>query len=194
MSKVKGAGPKTTLEWVRKNYGEEGFKKVLDGCTPSTRSTLEAIIISAWYPTAVADDVCVSFANSGLVGKGPNLDRAFRLLGVFIAENNLSTLYKVVFKFVTPDTMLGLLPRMWKTYFDGIETDVQHETEGPNTGTCRVKGLGDFRYISPLAAGWVEFAYKKVGAAYISAQELNYRQDFPNPDELIYKLRWKKNK
>lgn len=191
MSRVKGAGPKTTIEWIKKNHGEEGLKKVLDRCPSSMRQTFELLLVSQWYPTQIADAICVAFAESGLGGQGLSLDNSFRLLGIFIAENNLSTLYKVVLKFVTPDTMLGLLPRMWNTYFHDITVGVEAGTEGPSTGTCWVKGLGDFRYISPLAAGWVEFAYRKVGAKYINVQELNYRADFLNPDELIYKIKWK---
>lgn len=179
MSKVKGVGLKTSIDWIKANYGEEGFKKVLEGCTASSRQDYEVVLVSAWYPTVIADALYVSFVKSGLGGSGDELDKTLLRLGLYIAETNLSTLYKVVFYFVKPNTMLGLLPRMWKAYFDGITLEVEAGSEGPNTGTCRVKGLGDFRYISPVAGGWIDLAYRKVGARDVVVSELNYRQDSP---------------
>lgn len=80
---------------------------------------------------------------------------------------------------------------MWTTYFRDITVEVEAGSDGPGTATCKVKGLGDFHYISPLAAGWIEFAYKKVGVKYIEVRELNYRTNYTNPDELVYKIKWR---
>lgn len=191
MSRVKGVGPKTALKWFRKYYGEEGVERILEGCASSIRQTCKNLLAAQWYPTEIASALCLSFAKSGLGGQGAVLDDLFRRLGYFIAEENLSTLYKVILKFTTVNSMLVLLTRSWKMYFDDITVEVEPESEGPGTGTCRVKGLGDCHYISLIGAGWIEFGYRKVGAKYIEVKELNYRKDFTNPDELIYKIRWR---
>lgn len=190
MSKIKGIGLRGAIEWIKKNYGEEGFQKVLDISPPSLKEEYSNILTSLWYPSQIADSLFAAFAESGLGGHGLDLDKSFRLLGAFIAEDNLSVLYKVLLVFAKPSVLLGSLPKIWKMYFDGIDVAVEPTSDG-YTGTCRVKGLGDLRYISPVAAGWLEFLYRKVGVKGIDVHELNYRIDSPSNDELIYKI-WRK--
>jgi hypothetical protein len=67
-----------------------------------------------------------------------------------------------VLAFTKPKSVLGMMPKLWAMYFQNIE--VTTEATGDHLGICRVKGL-PFWSIAPVACGWLEFAYEKVGGS-----------------------------
>src|SRR5262249_1975886 len=89
-------------------------------------------------------------------------EKTFRVLGRYVAEDNLTTIYKIVLAFAKPKHIMSMLPKFWQMYFGGIE--VRSEATGPSTGVCYVTGLPFFA-ISPAACGWMELAYEKVGGS-----------------------------
>jgi hypothetical protein len=117
------------------------------------------------------------------------LERFFRDMNRYVAENNLSTFYKAMLILMTPDRLFDILPRLWTTYFQGVEVTV---TRGPGAkrGTCRVHGVGHLiPGLAPGAVGWLELAFGKVGGR-LSSYEEGWRSGKDRVDPLVFHLDW----
>jgi hypothetical protein len=89
---------------------------------------------------------------------------------------------------MSPDRLLGMMPRLWGTYFDGVEVEV--EPVGPHEGRVIVRGLGQVSYLAPTALGWLQFAYKKCGARSFDITEASWDAGNVASDPLVFTQRW----
>ncbi len=135
MAKTKGLSFNYAIEFVRENYGEEGFKRVLDALSDGDRMILsEKILPVSWRPTKTFSNF-LDATEKVLGKKKHNLSRE---AGRFVAEHALSKFYKVVIRLASPMKVLDRASELWKDFDDTGE--LQIEKTGPNSAIARIIG------------------------------------------------------
>ena len=185
----KGSAPYSTRAWVIREYGKPTWEAILADIAPAHRTWMDSPLSFAWYPIEGFDQLFAAMFTHCVRGDARKADALFRAAGRHIADDNLSTIYKVVLAFAKPDHVISLLPRMWSTYFSGITIDVERPDPKLRAGVCRVRGLR-LRYVGPAAAGWIEYAYEKVGCRDARVVEQGFSKGVIVSDDLHYDMRW----
>src|SRR5262245_2712471 len=134
---VKGAGIGAGLQWFTRKYGEVARRQLIEMLPKEERDMLRTILPSSWYPVSLLSNINECIARYSDVTTRPAQEKLFKELNRWVAEENLSTLYRALLILMTPDRLFEILPRLWSTYFKGVEVEV-HRTPNAPRGTCTV--------------------------------------------------------
>jgi hypothetical protein len=186
---TKGSGLHASLNWITKTYGAAAHDRVVASLPPEQRQLLRLVLPSSWYPISLASTLHEAIAEQLGGGDRASIERTFKDMSRFVAEENLSTLYRAMLILMTPERLFETLPRLWNTYFKGIE--VQNvRTPNAKRGICTVTGLGHLMpYIGPSACGWLELAFSKVGG-HLKVQEQNWNRGRERGNPLVFDFDW----
>lgn len=164
---VKGTAVSATVDYVRATHGPEGLAKLLEHLPADSRQLLiDRVLPSVWYPfmagfVAPTKAVCDLFHGGDPTG-------AWKV-GRFAAESALKGIYKALFLFISPRTVVERGPGILTNYYRPME--------------ARVKQLADTRfavvmtgmtersvYFDHRVAGYVERAVEMTNAKELSVQ------------------------
>lgn len=186
---AKGAGTKSWAEFIDRRFGA-GTMNDLVATLPSTLRTIwPDVLPSAWYPARFTGLVWAALVERHGGRDRAATERMLVELGRYVAEDNLSNVYRFLLSVMSPDRLLAMMPRLWGTYFDDIKV-VTREIEPGRLGEVRVFGLGDVAYLGPVACGWLAFAYERAGARGVEVWEEGYRAGRTSGDPLVFMIRW----
>lgn len=188
--RAKGTGYRASVTWMRGRCGGEKWRRVMETFTPRERAELDDILAGESYALDVPDKLYRGFAR---VCCGDDLAcarEAFRELGGYIAEDDLSGgVYSAVLKLLRPGAVARFLPRQWELYFPGVR--VTEQVDMPNHHVVNtVRGLGGLAYISPTACGWITRAFEMVGASDVVVEESEFDEGKVASDELHFDVTW----
>lgn len=186
--RVKGAGLKPAVAYVSGQIGPEAWALHLSRLPDEIRRDCERPLASGWYALESLVSTLSALINARHSGDPRAAESSLRELGRFVAEDNLSTVYRAFLLLAKPETIFGMLPRLWNTYFDGLQATVQ--LDGGGIGRCEVRGLGQLPWIAPVAAGWIEFALRKAGANKADVSERAWARGEDQADPLMFDVRW----
>ena len=161
MARVKGTAIAGRLRYVRRHHGEEGLGAVL-AALPDRALARElelGVLRSSWYPLghslALTETIDRLFGSGDGALAGP--------LAAQVAEDDLSTVYKIFFKLASPAYTIEKAMEVWRQYHDSGRLQVVERGPG-----LVVAHLVDFE--APHAAvcastvGWVERFMHLAGA------------------------------
>jgi hypothetical protein len=184
---MKGAALNSTVTWVRKELGEEVLREVFAAMPANFATQYEKALAFSWVPIPVQDAFQRALAAKAWPNDRAKTIQSMRRLGMYVAADNLSTLYKVVLAFTSPDSLLAMLPRLWSTYFSGVEVaDVKKQDRA---ASFVVRHVG-YYMLGAHAAGWLEFAYRKVGSPDPAVQCVELEKGVDDAKDLHFTLRW----
>src|SRR4051812_48148835 len=113
MAQAKG----TLLVHFRDYVREEepgGWDRVLASLRPSDRAVIDGLLVSSmFYPIGVFNRAVDAFMRTR-----PNPRLTMHQLADYTAERDLPTLYKVLMKLGSLETILGRADSVWRRYFD----------------------------------------------------------------------------
>jgi hypothetical protein len=184
---VKGAGLRTALEWVSKNHGNATVEQLINMMPPELRGSARKMLPSSWYPLVMLDSVYQGLPKVVGCRDRVAIEQLFMKLNAWIAEENLSTFYKALLMIMTPERLFAMVPRLFATYFKGIEVSTQ--PDGDKRGTCMVRGLGSTPYLAPGVFGWLDLAYRKVGGKVVVSEE-SWQRGIDRANPLVFHLDW----
>jgi len=187
--RVKGAGIKSAFDFVQKRCGPDAMPQIVKSLSADAQALWPHVLPSIWYPAQHLWSIWSECVNLNFVGVGrAEQTRFFKEMGRYIANDNLSTVYRFILSMLSPDRMLEMMPRLWNTYFQGVEVNV-NRVPGRKEGTVRVSGLGASYYLSPAATGWIEFAYEKCGSHAVVTEE-SWQEGKTFADPYVFRQRW----
>jgi hypothetical protein len=188
MVEVKGAGIRSGLAWIAQQYGEPAREQLIAQLPVELRDLARAPLAASWYPVALVDHIFVAVPRIAGRTDRAGIESIMKQLNAWIAEDNLTTLYKFLLAFLTPERLTDRMPALFKTYYRGIDATVRRES--PLHAVCTVEGLGKCApYLAPSAAGWLEFAYRKVGAR-VRVTEESWQRGLDRADPLVFHVEW----
>lgn len=142
-------------------------------------------------PVRHVDEVWTGLRNAAHPDDPKGFERNLRAMGRFIAEDNLSTVFRVILAFVgSPEQMVRSLPRLWGQYFEGVEVELDDSGLPEKRGNTVVRNLGDLHHVAPVACGWIDYGLTKVGAKRVQVWEERYREGATAADPLRFRLSW----
>lgn len=161
-SRIKGAGLKSTVAHVSRQIGPEAWALHLSRLPDDIRRACERPLASEWYELESLFSSWSALIDARHGGDPRAGEPSLRGVGRFVAEDNLGTVYRAFLLLAKADTIFAMLPRIWNTYFDGLDVAVYRDGDG--IGRCEVRGLGQLPWIAAVASGWIDFALRKAGA------------------------------
>ncbi len=186
---LKGTAVKPNLEWMQKTYGESVWQQILDRLTPEQREQIAFVSGTQSYPVSLLSSVNSAFVEVACHGDRRAAGEAFRALGRYVAEDNLSGIYSLFVRFASPDKVLGKIPSIVSTMYTGVTADYTQSPDGRGA-LVHIRGLGELTYAGPRLCGWAEAALEKVGARNIRVAEKSWDQGLIASDELTLVLGW----
>lgn len=185
---VKGTGLISSGEFIRNTYGDAVWRRLERQLSPPARQHFATPLASNWYPLDGLDELWRAFHRTCHDGD-PNFPRIMAQMGEFIAHDNLSSIYELLLSFVrTPQQLMRIMPRLWKTYFRGVQVDMG--PVGAGHGSFLTRHLGTLNHISPVACGWIHFAFKKIGVEGALVTEQSYDAGHTASDAMTFRVDW----
>jgi hypothetical protein len=173
--------------FVLRTHGPEVWERVVRCLPLADQTTLTGILVTgAWYPVGVWNRALDAY----LPIYFPDPMAAMADLSSYIAQEDLTTLYKVLLKIGTPGIILGRTGSLWGRYFD---TGVFRPKEvGPKRWQLELEGpVGEDDAPSAFtcegACSWL------VGGLRLSGIDLKVKQThcrFRGSPKCIYDARW----
>jgi hypothetical protein len=191
-AKAKGTGLMSSANWIRKTYGKETFDRIAAAVSPEAAENLKLPLATEWYPASHLSEIWSAVGEIAHPGDRDAFVRALGELGRFVASDNLSTVFRVLIALIgTPEQMFRSIDRFWGQYFQGVRVDNDDAELAARKGTSRVHGLGEVQYLAPVACGWLELGFEKVGARRIKVVEEAFSErNEITADPLVFQLDW----
>lgn len=188
---VKGTGVLSTVRWIRDVYGDTVFRTMLDRVSKETAKIMKTPMATDWYPARIIDEVWTVQSRTTHPDDPAGFEKELISQGQFIAEDNLSSVMKVMLIFISsPEQMFHRLEKFWDSYFDGIGVHLDDSALDDHKGVCEVTSLGGVRHIAPIACGWIAYGFGKVGAKDVEVSEKGYRSGQIAADPLRFEISW----
>lgn len=188
---VKGTGLMSSANWIRKTYGDATFKEIVRSLSPETVECVTNPSAAGWYPAGHISELWSAIERVAHPDDPEGLARALRDQGHYIASDNLSTVFRVLLALIgSPEQMFQSTDRLWSQYFQGVRVENDDSLLHEKQGTTLIYGLGEIRHIAPVACGWTEAGYSKVGAKNIQVYEEAYDKGETAADPLVFVLSW----
>lgn len=155
---VKGTAILPVAVYIRTQWGERGWARLLDRVSPEVRKVLQGRIIQvSWYPQAAIAEVYQAVADLFAAG-----DISYcRKVGREAADYGLTFIHRLIFKFQSPSLLVSRGPELWASYYQPSTIEVSEESPGRIVAV--VKGLETSPAHLHSIAGWMERVAELVG-------------------------------
>ncbi|MGC4114509.1 MAG: hypothetical protein QM765_07835 [Myxococcales bacterium] len=131
---MKGVAMVHFREYVLKRAGEEGLEEIAATLSPAASKMLTQPAACDWYELAPVVEI-----EHALVNKFFNGDiTAVAQLGEFDAVESISRIYRILFRFLDPATLVKKSSQLWSRYYDRGELKV--DQLGPRRLAVHVTG------------------------------------------------------
>jgi len=172
MVNVKGTAISGRRQYVLRHHGEEKLRAVLAQLKDreAAKRMEMSVLKSAWYPFELFIDLTETIDR--VVGRGDG--KLYRAMAGQTAEDDLSTIYKVFFKFLQPMFIFGKAASVWSAYYTSgklkatqnqpgdIELEIL-EFETPHWAHCE------------SVLGWAQRSIELTGVKNVRADHLECR-------------------
>jgi len=134
-TRIKGVSFINLGEFIRANHGEEGVRKVQDGLPPDVAKVFATAVAFEWYPLRTMISIESRIMDVFYAG---DYTQGWRL-GAFDMERNISTIYKLLFRFLSPADVVARSGKLFSTFVDQGAMQVQEHA--PKRFTVTFPGL-----------------------------------------------------
>jgi hypothetical protein len=172
MVQVKGTAISGRRQYVLRHHGEDKLKAVLSQLkdAEAAKRLQKSVLKSAWYPYELFVDLTETIDR--VVGRGDG--RLYRAMAAQTAEDDLSTVYKIFFRFLEPMFIFGKAATLWSSYYTSGQLkaterkpgDIELEIVGfetPNWAHCE------------SVLGWAQRSIELTGVKGVRADHLECR-------------------
>ncbi|MFH1783349.1 MAG: hypothetical protein ABH868_00400 [bacterium] len=184
MPKTKWLGFSFAIEFVKKNYSEEGFRRVIETLSPGDRMVLiDNILPVSWRPMSVLSNFLRATQKVLGGGKSKILVEA----GRFSAEHIITRFYRDVIRMTSPSMVIEKIGELWGDFHDTGDVEISLVTE--NLAVIKIIGHeGGNRAFCHFSAGFFEKTLEMAGALQpkVTIQKCEYTGD----DCCEYALIW----
>jgi uncharacterized protein (TIGR02265 family) len=183
-TQVKGAVILARRAFVREEFGEDAWQRLLETLPEEDRELLDGFILTAsWYPFDLNERIDAAIVEQ--LGGGDTI--IFESIGSWSAKKNLAGPHKT---FLTPGSPLRFMEmsdRIYDFYYDTGQR--KFEATGESSGVMTTSGAETFSQTDCLTViGWYKKALKMCGASTVDIEEETCRA---RGDECCsYRLSW----
>ena len=166
-TQVKGAVLLSRKEFVREEYGDDAWPRVLAAVTKANRGQLEGVFLSSkWYPFDINADLDRAIVE--VLGRGDR--NIFKKIGARSARTNLAGAHQAFLKKGNPQAFMAGTDRIYRFFYD--EGHREYESTGLASGVITTYGAATFSENDCLTViGWYEEALRMCGATKVQISE-----------------------
>lgn len=155
---VKGTAILPVEVYIRTQWGEHGWERVLERVSPDTRKVLKGRIIQvSWYPQPVIAELYQAVAD---LFAGGDLSYC-RKVGREAADYGLTFIHRLIFKFQAPSMLVSKGPELWGSYYQPSTVEVSEPEPGRIVAV--ILGLEANAAHLHSIAGWMERVAELIG-------------------------------
>ena len=159
MARVKGTAVQSSLRYVRESFGDAALAGILGALAADDRRQLESVLASSWYGV----DLFLRFMVEAERQLGAREPGVVRSMGRASCDHGVKGVYKVFFRFGSPEFIIGRAARVFSSYYDTGELRIL----GTRPGRC-VGELVGFQGGAPQFCerifGWMQRTLELAGA------------------------------
>jgi len=186
MVEIKGTAVSDTIKGIKKRFGDQTYKNIVDQLKGETRTLFERslILASNWYSLDAFAQFLEMFLKVAVQGNEQELIKRSEV----VIERQLSGIYKWFVKLGSPEFVLNRISAVHRTYFQGVSIEVNL----PSPGRAILKYTGfakQHRLIGPIIIGFYRKALEISGAKEVKAEFISLIEDDRGYCELL--LSWK---
>lgn len=188
---IKGSALIHARNFIQSRWGHEstGLSGVLERLEPASRQLFTSNLLShAWYPVAVWNEVVEQAAR-----RTENPSRTVRELAAYVAQEDLTTAYKILLKIGTPEMVFRRAGVFWSKYFDGGKSE--GFPTGPKHFMVTLEALGRDAKNDPgmltcreAVPSWQENAIRLTGTP--GGKSVHVKCRFDGHDRCEYDVSW----
>jgi hypothetical protein len=166
-TQVKGAVLLSRKEFVREEFGDEAWQKVLAAVSPANRAKFEGMLLSSgWYPFEINADLDRAIVE--VLGRGDR--NILKKIGARSARTNLAGAHQAFLKKGNPGAFMAGTDRIYRFYYD--EGHREYQSTGPASGVITTFDAATFSENDCLTViGWYEEALRMCGASNVQIVE-----------------------
>ena len=172
MVNVKGTAISGRRQYVLRHHGEEKLRAVLGELKDqdAARRIEGGVLKSAWYPYDLFIDLTETIDR--VVGRGDG--KLFRAMAAQTAEDDLSTVYKVFFKFLQPMFIFGKAASLWSSYYTSGKLQATEKAPGDIELEILDFETPSFAHCESVV-GWAQRSIELTGVKSVRADHLECR-------------------
>ena len=170
-TQVKGAVILARRAFVREEFGEEAWKRLLETMPAADRELLDGFILTAsWYPFELNQRLDAAIVEH--LGAGDKT--IFESIGSWSAKKNLAGPHKTFLTPGSPQRFMEMTDRIYDFYYDTGER--KFEATGNRSGVMTTFGAETFSETDCLTViGWYREALEMCGASDVTIREVSCR-------------------
>ena len=185
MAQIKGNLLLARLKFLHEKAAPDQVQSVLNQLTPECRRAVTGSILAvAWYPIEYVFELMAAMEQ----GMGQGSPRFVEELGRFSAQQAYRGLYKLFFKFGSPEFILKRCPMFWGQLMDSGKLDVT--MSGPRQANLGLTGFDQQlpKVFMRSLAGWSQGLMEVSGAKNVRVEILQW----PSPSNFntVFSLHW----
>ncbi len=172
MVQVKGTAISGRRQYLLRYHGEDKLRAVLAQLKDreAAKRLETGVLKSAWYPF----DLFIDFTQSidRVVGTGDG--KLYRAMAAQTAEDDLSTVYKVFFKFLQPMYIFGKAAQLWSAYYTSGK--LQTTQLGPGTIEIEIANFETPHWVHcESVLGWAHRSIELTGVKNVHVEHVECR-------------------
>ena len=182
--RVKGAVILARRAFVREEFGEDAWRRLLETMPEDDREQLDGFILTAsWYPFALNERLDAAIVEQ--LGGGDTA--IFEAIGSWSAKKNLAGPHKTFLTPGSPQRFMEMTDRIYDFYYDTGEREFEATSE--RSGVMTTYGAETFSQRDCLTViGWYREALKMCGAREVQIVEEKCRSR--GDDVCRYRINW----
>lgn len=177
-----------TATYIEKAYEPARRKQIYERMPANVRELLAFVNEFDWYPIEDAAAIFRAIAAHHQATDG-DVAAALEAVGREVAESEMSTSLKFLFRMMTPSLFVRKAAELWERNSRCGELEVGAFDASKRALSVELKGASGFDYVGLVAPGFVLYALEAVGCKNPRAT-YSFDEASPSPDSIAYELTW----
>lgn len=186
MAQVKGTAFKSRISYVQRHHGAEALDRVFAELEDRelAESLKKRAMPGGWYSFENYVDLLRTIDRVCGTGSGT----MFRPMGAQVAEDDLSTVYRIFMRVASPSFILKKASHIWRQYYDVGELVVTRDQ--PDLAQFEICDMPnpDIAHCDSIA-GWTQKCIEMTGASDVNVEHSTCRTR--GDDQCIFEATWK---
>jgi hypothetical protein len=177
-----------TRRFVAETFDRNAEERILGRLSEGARAAVEAASRSQWCPGSSWSEFIEAVGEED--SSTPTRFEHMRKVGRFMATEATGTYLRLLLKLFSPGMFLRKLPSFFERDIrpGKLEADISALDRG--RVTISIKGADWFPYLSPVAAGWVEYVFEQIGVRESRWDFVRPSMDDVRSGDILYEISW----
>lgn len=183
---AKGVNFLYSKRFIVSEYGTETWDRVFSALPNDAQDVwASGILVSNSYPFAAFKEMMNALAKDIGSAKRDQLARIYE----FIADQSLSKIYKIFFRFANPSFVIKNYPKLWANFFNSGTVEVPLAEKGHAIVKFVLPGIF-LDWLPPACLGYSKKAVEMSGGKDLVMKEIGTRRLGEDSWEIIFELNW----